>query len=113
MIYTNYPDKVVCSGLCHVSTSDHSLIFAYGKFSIRVASKRHDAIEYRSFKNFSRDYFRSIIASENWDGLDNFQDPNDIWREWKIKFLNVVDTRALLRTKRGSAQKDPHGLLQS
>ena len=22
-----------------------------------------------------------------------------MWREWKIKFLNVVDTRALLRTK--------------
>ena len=35
-----------------------------GKLSIRVASKRHNAIEYRSFKNFSRDYFRSIIASE-------------------------------------------------
>ena len=40
--------------------------------------------------------FRSDIASENWDALDNFQDPNDMWREWKIKFLNVVDTHAPL-----------------
>ena len=65
LIYTNYPDKVVCSGVCHVSISDHSLIFAYRKLSIGVASKRHNTIKYRSFKNFSRDYFRSDIASQN------------------------------------------------
>ena len=28
LIYTNYPDKVVCSGVCHVSIDDHSLIFS-------------------------------------------------------------------------------------
>ena len=28
LIYTNYPDKVVCSVVCHDSISDHSLIFA-------------------------------------------------------------------------------------
>ena len=26
---TNHPDKVVCSGVCHVSISDHSIVFAY------------------------------------------------------------------------------------
>ncbi|XP_068742189.1 uncharacterized protein [Montipora capricornis] len=107
LIYTNYPDKVVCSGVCHVSISDHSLIFAYRKLSIGVASKRHNTIKYRSFKNFNRDYFRSDIASQNWDALDNFQDPNDMWREWKIKFLNVVDTHAPLRTKRVRLKRSP------
>ena len=107
LIYTNYPDKVVCSGVCHVSISDHSLIFAYRKLSIGVASKRHNTIKYRSFKNFSRDYFRSDIASENWDALDNFQDPNDMWREWKIKLLNVVDTLVALRTKRVRLKRSP------
>lgn len=52
-------------------------------------------------------YFRSDIASENWDALDNFQDPNNMWREWKIKFLNVVDTRAPLRTKRVRSKRSP------
>ena len=66
-----------------MSASATSLNFAYGKLSIGVASKRHNTIKYRSFKNFSRDYFRS-----------------DMWREWKIRFLNVVDTHAPLRTKR-------------
>ena len=83
------------------------LIFAYRKLSIGVASKRYNTIEYRSFKNFNRDYFRSDIASENWDVLDNFQDPNDMWREWKIKFLNVVDTHAPLRTKRVRSKRSP------
>ena len=98
LIYTNYPDKAVCSGVFHVSISDHSLVFAYRKLSIGAVSKRHNTISYRSFKNFNRDHFRSDIASQNWNVLDNFQDPNDMWREWKIKFLNVVDTPAPLRT---------------
>ena len=35
-----------------------------------------------------------------------FADPNDMWREWKIKFLNVVDTHALYEQS-GSVKKDP------
>ena len=46
LIYTNYDNKVVCSGVCHVRMSDHSLISAYRKFSIGVASKRHTTIKY-------------------------------------------------------------------
>ena len=30
-----------------------------------------------------------------------------MWREWKIKFVNVVDTRALLRTKRVCSKRSP------
>ena len=50
LIYTNYDNKVVCSGVCHVRMSDHSLIPAYRKLSIGVASKRHTTIKY--LKNF-------------------------------------------------------------
>ena len=77
LIYANYPDKVVCSGVCHVNISD---VNAYRKLSIAAISKRHNTINYRTFKNFNRDHFRNDIASQNWDVLDNFQDPNDMWR---------------------------------
>ena len=73
LIYTNYPDKVDYSGVCNVSISDHSLVFAYRKLSIGAVSKRHNTISYRSFKNFNRDHFRNEIASQNWDVLDNFK----------------------------------------
>ena len=105
LIYTNHPDKVVCSGVCLVSISDHSLVFAYR--TTGAVSKRHNTINYRSFKNFNRDHFCSDIASQNWDVLDNFQDPNDMWREWKIKFLNVVNTHASLRTKWVRSKRSP------
>ena len=57
--------------------------------SIGDVSKRHNTINYGSFKSFNRDHFRSDIASQNWDVLDNFQDPNEMWREWKIKRLSA------------------------
>ena len=107
LIYTNYPDKLVYSGVCHVSVSDHSLVFAYRKLSIGAVFKRHNTINYRTFKNFNRDHFRNEIAFQNWDVLDNFQDLNDMWREWKIKFLNVVNTYTPLRTKRVCSKRSP------
>ena len=107
LIYTNYPDKVVCSGVCHVSISDHSLIFAYRKLSVGALSKRHNTIAYKSLENFNLNRFRRDIASQNSDVLDNFQDRNDMWREWKIKFLNVVDTHAPVRKKRVRSKRSP------
>lgn len=29
LIYTNCPDKIVCSGVRHIGISDHSIVFAY------------------------------------------------------------------------------------
>ena len=31
VIYTNCPDKVVCSGIRHISISDHSIVFCLSK----------------------------------------------------------------------------------
>ena len=76
-----------------------------------TVSKRHNTINYRSFKDFNPDHFcselRTGITSQNWDVWDNFKDPNDMWREWKIKFLNVVNTHAPLRTKRVRSKRSP------
>ena len=105
--YTNCPDKVICSGVCHVSISDHSLIYIYRKLTIGAVTKGHNTIKYRNFKNLNRDRFRSDIASINWDTVNNYRDPNDMWREWKNTFLNVVDTHAPLQTKRVRSKKSP------
>lgn len=62
LIYINYFDKVVCFGVCYVSISDYSFIFVYWKLLIGVVFKRYNIIKYRSFKNFSCDYFCSDIV---------------------------------------------------
>ena len=44
VIYTNFPDKIVCLGVCHVSISDHSMVFAYRKLSINGVTLGHNTL---------------------------------------------------------------------
>ena len=53
VIFTNCPDRVVCSGVRHISISDHSLVFAYRKLSINRTSRGHNVITYRNFRKFN------------------------------------------------------------
>ncbi|XP_068738010.1 uncharacterized protein [Montipora capricornis] len=41
LVFTNRPDRIVCSGVSHVGISDHSLIYAYRKLSIDLPSRGH------------------------------------------------------------------------
>ena len=47
--------------------------------------------------NFNRNHLLSDIDTQNWD----------VWDEWRIKFLNVVNTHAPLRTKRVRSKRFP------
>ena len=53
VIFTNCPDRVVCSGVRHISISDHSLVFAYRKLSINRTSRGNNVITYRNFRKFN------------------------------------------------------------
>ena len=79
VIYTNCPYKVVCSGVRHISISDHSIVFTYRKLSVNGMSGGHNAITYRNFRKFNRINFRNYIASHCWDHLYNSTDPNEMW----------------------------------
>ena len=62
LIYTNYTDRVSCSGVSHIGISDHSLVYVYRKRSSDLSSKGHSFISYRNFRNFNRDNFRNEIS---------------------------------------------------
>ena len=49
VIFTNCPDKIVCSGVRHKSISDHSIVFPYRKLSINRTSRGHNVLTYRNF----------------------------------------------------------------
>ena len=49
LIFTNFPNRVVCSGVSHISISDHSLVYAFCKLSISLSTKGHTIISYRKF----------------------------------------------------------------
>lgn len=56
-------------------------------------------VTYRKFNSFSRERFCNDIASQRWDDLLRFVDPNDMWLAWKTLFLDVVDNQAPPQTK--------------
>ena len=61
VIFTNCPDRVVCSGVSHIGISDHSLVYAFRKVSIDLPNKGHNTVYYRKFKNFDSVAFRYDI----------------------------------------------------
>jgi len=65
LIYTNYTERVGCSGVSHIAISDHSLVYVYRKLSSDLPSKGHSSISYRNFRNFDRENFRNEIAQQN------------------------------------------------
>ena len=106
-IFTNTPDKVVCSGVSHVSISDHSLIYAFRKLSISLPTRDHSTVNYRKFKNFDSIKFRNDISLQNWSHIKELENPNDMWHAWKTTFNCVVNKHAPLCTKRVKASKSP------
>ena len=97
----------VCSRVCHISISDHSMVFAYRKLSINGVTLGHNTLTYRKFSKFNHTNFRNDIASQNWDEIKNFSNPNDMWSKWKYMFLSIVDKHASLRTMRVSSRSSP------
>ena len=106
LILTNCPERVVCSGVAQISISDHSLVYVFRKLSINFR-KGHTSVMYRNFKTFNRAKFRNDIYNENWEFLDSGLDPNQMWTEWKTKFLQIVDKHAPIRTKRVTSKSGP------
>ena len=107
LIFTNSPDKIVCSGVSHISISDHSLIYAFRKLSTGLFTKGHSTVTYRKFKNFDSASFRNDIWLQNWDEIRAHDNPNDMWHVWKNIFNSVVERHAPLCTKRIRASKSP------
>ena len=62
LIFTNRPENVYCSGVCHVVISDHSLVYAYKKISIPTFSKGVTLITYRQFKVIIIIFYNILIA---------------------------------------------------
>ena len=50
LIFTNEPDKIVCSGVSHVGISDHSLIYSFRKLTTGLFIKGHSNVTYRKIQ---------------------------------------------------------------
>ena len=100
LIYTNCSDKIVCSGVCHIGISDHSMVYVYRKLAQNGMSNGHNSITYRNFRNFDRQNFRYDILSQCWDNVYESSNPNVMWQQWKCTFLAIADKHAPLKMMR-------------
>jgi len=97
VIFTNCPDNVLCSGVCHVSISDHCMIFAYRKLYLKEMTGSHNTITYRNFRNFNRINFQNDIISQSWNKITSLTDSDEMWLKWKSSFLSIVDKHCPLK----------------
>ena len=67
-IITNMPQRICKSGVCHVSTSDHSLIYTVRRLALPRGQPR--IVETRSFKNFDKGSFLNDLTEAPWDNID-------------------------------------------
>ncbi|XP_066020848.1 uncharacterized protein [Pocillopora verrucosa] len=107
LIFTNTPDRVVCSGVSHIGISDHSLVYVFRKVSIESTTNKHTTLRYRKFKNFNSDHFRNDIGQQDWSSIESYSDPNLMWAAWKQLFLECVNKHAPLHVKRARVSKSP------
>ena len=107
MIFANSLDRVVCSGVAHVSISNHSLVYVYRKFTVNLVNSGHCTVSYRNFKDFDSTKFHNDFSMQNWDCINTHDDPNSMWCAWKNIFSTVIDRHARLRSKRVRASISP------
>ena len=106
VILTNKPNRIVSSGVLHVSISDHSLIYTVRKISVPTQNN-HKYQSMRSFKKFNSDSFRNDLKNQSWNTLLMINDPNEMWKAWKEMFLPVADKHAPLKLKRIKNKPSP------
>ena len=103
---TNTPDKIVRSGVLPLGISDHSLVYLIRKthYTIPGCVK---IISTRSFKHFNQEEFLADVELIQWDDINLFSDPNEMWEFWKNQFLTCIDKHAPIRSKRIGNKKSP------
>ena len=103
---TNTPDKIVRSGVLPLGISDHSLVYLIRKthYTIPGCVK---IISTRSFKHFNQEEFPADVELIQWDDINLFSHPNEMWEFWKNQFLSCIDKHAPIRSKRIGNKKSP------
>ena len=105
LVFTNKPELVTNFGVIHIGISDHSLIFLQRKISVPRSEPK--LINKRNFKHYNVDAFRFDLAACLANLTLTIQDPNDMWSEWKDRFLAVADMHAPQETKKVRSVNSP------
>ena len=81
--------------------------YLYRKLNNCVKSNTHQAITYRSFKNFDENKFIHDLCEVPWEIIEYFDDINEAVDVWNNLFLEVVNKHAPLKSHRIKRKYQP------
>jgi UDP-2,3-diacylglucosamine pyrophosphatase LpxH len=98
--------NVTASGVIHLGTSDHILVYTCRKISTH--REKPKIVETRQFKHFNSRAFESDL-NQAFAGNDVYHhyDPNEIWNVWKTIFLFLANKHAPLRQRKVRSTYNP------
>ena len=85
-----------------------SRVFSVSRTSQNIESVfKWNVLTEKSLIIFNSASFRFDISEQDWVSVNNYEDPNDMWKAWKSLSVQCVDKHAPLRSKRVRAMKSP------
>ena len=97
LLFSNTTHRVTDHGVIHLTISDHSMIFCVVKSGVTKAPRK--AIEYRSFKNYSKADFVNDLKDGDLESVAN-KDVDSAVSNWNKLFTNIADRHAPVRKAR-------------
>ena len=95
---TDEPEKFALSGVSHIGTSDHSLIYVSQKQRSPKSLPR--VTNARQYKCFVLENFLCDIELAPWAMIEQTHDPIKAWESWKHLFLKIANFHAPFKKKR-------------
>jgi hypothetical protein len=92
LAFSNKSDLIIKSRVEHVGISDHGMVFVHRKIS--VLRKSPKMVNTRQYKYYNIPLFKSDWKDIFSTSVFNNENPNDVWYDWKTKFLMVADSHA-------------------
>ena len=98
LVLTNVKENIHASGVIHLATSDHSLIYAVRKFMLPKTNL--GVREIRDYKHFDTELFVEDLSRMPWSAIQQFNNPNTCWNVWKSFITETLNRHAPIRYKR-------------
>ena len=96
LLATTHPEKILDTGVHHLSISDHSLVYAV--HCARSIKKPPRKITFRNFNRFQEQAFRDDVQSLPLQVIESFDDPDLAWSPWRTMFTEICEHHAPLKT---------------
>ncbi len=97
-------NKTVEAGVVELAISDHNLVYICRE--VRVPKEPPKIIYCQQFKNFSVNEFRTDLRNIFAPNIFT-DDPNNMWHDWKNRFLHVAEKHAPTRQRRVKSDYKP------